>query len=612
MAFDLTQLRKFPEAPGVYIMKDRKDMILYVGKSTNLRQGVRQYFTIGSDGRARIPRLVARIENIETIVVPTEKEALLLERTLIRKHKPKYNTFLREDKSYICLRIDVKDLWPRVSLVRSQGGFEDDALYFGPYVSAYDARQVLDLLNEVFPLRQCSREEMRARKRPCILFQMKRCLAPCVGECSKKEYSGVVDGLVSFMEGKDRTVVRELHSKMKKTSDNMEFEHAGEILKTIRSLKRVFEAQRVENIEYGDTDVLAVFRYSVLVVVSRIIFKKGRLSGVNNYSFSGVVQSNSQILQSFIMQCYAKSKNVIKDVPREILLSEDINDSVIIADILGKAVRITVPRGGEKRDLVEVAYSNACASIERQKDAKVITEKSLMEMQERLKLVNYPRRIECFDTSHISGKSPVAVMVSFIDGEKSTGRHRKYQVSAENVSGDYKAMQEALARRYKRASLENDFPDLIIVDGGRVHLNIVKRVLEDIDISAIDVVAVAKEHGRHDKGTIKEQIYISGAIVPIILKDNSPLLFLIQRIRDESHRVTIDFHRKSCDKNVLTRELENLIGIGIKKRNNILRYFGSVRCLKEATDEEMNNVEGLTKTDIEMLIRFKKAIKKEC
>ncbi|MBA3815234.1 MAG: excinuclease ABC subunit UvrC [Parachlamydiaceae bacterium] len=604
MSFNREELDTFPVQPGVYLMKGIDGTILYIGKANNLRQRLRQYFLPRGDGRFMIPFLVSRIEKIDTIVVFSEKEALLLENTLIKKHKPHYNALLKDDKSYVALKINNKHKSPMVSLERYKGKPKADGQYFGPYTSADSARKTLDLLHRLFPLRQCSDQEFARRTRPCILYDMKRCIAPCVKKCTHEEYSAYVMRTEKFLKGRDREVVKDLYSEMHKASEALEFERAGVLFKTIQQIEATLEGQAVDKPLGIDIDALAIFRQSDEIILTQLIFRGGKLIGSHTHDFVNIWEDDAELFETFILQCYEKQM----ELPHEILLPLQLEDGETVSEIIStnksRRVQILTPQRGEKKVLVEMALANAEASFKKEKDIRTIREKILLEMQERLHLSNYPRRIECFDNSNTAGSQVVSTLVVFTEGVKDSARYRKYKIKALTGSDDYGAMKEALERRYQRARDENDLPDLLIVDGGKGHLNMALKVLNELNIISMDVVGLAKEDGRHDRGVTSEQIFLPNIKDPIILKKNSPILFLLQQIRDEAHRTAISFHRNLRTKKYLHSSVDDIPGIGPVKRQTLLRHFGSLKKLLEANEEALKLVKGLSKTNIVDILKF--------
>lgn len=601
MPFDIKKLELFPTKPGVYIMKGLQNEILYVGKANNVRQRVKQYFAPGRDGRVMVPFLVSKIEEIDTIVVTSEKEALLLENNLIKQHQPKYNALLKDDKTYIALKINNRHLWPMVSLVRYRGKPKPDGLYFGPYTSAFAARQTLDIIQRIFPLRQCSDQELVRRTRPCILYDMKRCIAPCVNKCTKEEYDHYVDGVIKFLKGQDKEVLKDLHIEMERQAEALEFERAAEILQTLRQIEKTIESQKVDKPLGEDSDAFGIFRQGDEAVLCQLLFRSGKLVGSRRHNFSKNAQEDYELLESFLLQNY----DLQTELPHEILLSTDLENASTIAEILGanrkRGVRIYGPQRGEKVAMVEMAIANAESFFRQEKDLRAMRERTLLEMEDRFHLNRYPERIECFDISSIAGTEIVATMVVFTNGLKDSKRYRKYKIRTVEQADDYAAMHEALTRRYKRAKEEDDLPDLLVVDGGKGHLNMALKVLADLNVVTVDVIGLAKEEGRHDRGMTEEQVFLPGAKDPILLRKNSSILFLLQQIRDEAHRTALAYHRKLRSKKTVKSDLEDIPGIGPKKRSLLLRHFGSIKKLREATPEEIAKVSRITKRDIELI-----------
>jgi excinuclease ABC subunit C len=585
-------------------MKNNDGEVLYVGKAKNLRQRVKQYFSPGRDSRLMIPYLIAKVNQIETIVVTSEKEALLLENNLIKQHKPRYNALLKDDKSYIALKISSNEDWPTVRLVRYKGTPQPDGLYFGPYTSAQAARQTLDLLNRLFPLRQCSNQEFAKRTRPCLLYQMKRCAGPCVEKCTKEEYQHHLDRTVKFLRGQNKDVLKDLYDEMRRFSEQLEFEKANDLLKTIRYIEKTVENQYVDRPLGHDADVVGLFRYGEHVVLALLLFRGGRLVGSRHFEFDNIIEENHELLTSFLLQHYEGAN----EIPSDILLPSKISDEHPVEEILStrrhQKVNLQVPQRGEKKVLLEMAQKNAEAFFQTQKDEVALREKTLLEMQELLFLTNYPTRIECFDNSNIAGTEPVSSMVAFTDGLKDSKRYRTYRLKIDAKPDDYASMYEVLTRRYKRAKEENDMPDLVIVDGGKGQLNIAIKVFEELNIIGVDLIALAKEEGRHDKGMTAEQVFTRYQKDPILLKANSPILFLLQRIRDEAHRVAISFHRKRRSKKTLKSVLDDIPGIGPKKRKNLLTYFGSLKKMELATDDQIREVKGISEANVEAIKTF--------
>lgn len=585
-------------------MKGSSGHVLYVGKAKSLRQRLKQYFLTGGDGRAMIPSLVSKIDSIDLIIVSSEKEALLLESNLIKQYKPHYNALFKDDKSYIAITLTHRHSWPMLQLARNRGKPESDSLTFGPYTSAAAARTTFDLLNRLFPLRQCSDQEFLRRTRPCILYDMKRCCAPCVGKVSKEEYEGYVQRTIKFLRGQNRAVLNELYIEMQKASEALEFEKAASILTNIRQIEKTLEGQYVDRLSGTDTDALSVFRQADEVILCQLIFRQGKLTASKNYSFSHSAQDEIELLESFIVQHY-ESQQLI---PEEIILPIVLSNADVIAEILTEIkqskVLLTTPQRGNKKTLLEMAYTNAQEAFRREKDLNALRERTLMEMQEKFHLANYPYRIECFDNSNLAGTEPVSSLIAFSGGQKDSARYRIFKIKSNTGSDDYAAMREVLERRCKRGKEENNLPDLIIVDGGKGHLNLAIALLAELNIVTVDVISIAKEESRHDKGSTQEQIFLPNVKDPLLLKSSSPILFLLQQIRDEAHRVAITFQRKRRSKKIIKSVLDDLKGIGPVKKKLLLNYFGSLKKLKEASKEDLEALKGLSKANIEVILAY--------
>lgn len=597
MIFDPKQIDHYPIQPGVYLMKDGHGDVLYVGKAKNLRQRLRQYFSLG-DERPMVPHLVAKVAAVEVIVVSSEKEALLLENNLIKSHQPPYNVCLKDDRSFLGLRLTTQEHWPRLELVRYRDMEANEGDCFGPYPSAATAREVLEALQKAFPLRQCSNEEFVRRTRPCLLHGMGRCLAPCVGLCTQEEYQSQVQKISRFLKGQDRQWLAQLKTERDEASLRLDFEKAGELHRTIGRLEAALERQRVDKVDGSNSDAWGLFRIADEVALTCLTTRGGKLADARNYSFSGIVSEDEEVFTAALQQHYSRGV----PLPHEILLPmrwEDINAlEEVLAAYGSRAVPLNCPQRGDKKALVDMAQANAEAFFRQQNDARTLREKSLLEIRELLHLDHYPSRIECFDNSHLSGSHPVSAMVSFVDGVKNTKGFRTYHLKETTQGGDdYASLREVLMRRYRRAKEDNNLPHLLVVDGGKAHLNHALKVLESLDVATVDVIGVAKEEGRHDKGISREKIFLPGHKEPLCLSPSSPALFLLQQIRDEAHRFVLAFGRKSRDKATLQSELRAIPGIGPKKAKLLLKHFGSVKKIKEATVDQLSHVKGLSEKD---------------
>ncbi len=611
MPFEPSSLTLYPTDPGVYLMKDGGGRVLYIGKAKNLRSRLKQYFALSGDEREMIPYLTAQIESIDTIIALTEKDALLLENNLIKRHKPKYNVLLKDDKTFISLLV-TKHKWPMIRLIRSKGKpKKTEGTFFGPYTNALAARQTFDLIQRLFPLRQCSDAELMNRKRPCLLYDIKRCVAPCVNLCNEEEYEKLVQSAIRLLKGQDKEVLKELRSQMEAASHRMEYERADSLLTMIRQIEHVTTIQHVDNPFAKDCDAIGLCRKADAVLLVLLQFREGKLIGSEHYSFNLIASDDQEVFETFLLQHY----RLLSSVPKEILLPQTLPRQTALQEILseahGQKIEIAVPKKGKKRDLIEMAEKNAQSLFAREKDERSLREKMLLDLQETLQLTRFPRRIECFDTSHISGVNPVASLCCFVHGERDKSRTKLFRIKEKENSEDYASMREALLRHFTREKEKNDFCDLLVVDGGKGQLNLALEIFQELDIASVDVIGLAKESSRHDKGLTQEKIFLPHRKDPILIDPRSPMLFLLQQIRDEAHRLAIGYHRKRRAKSTITSELDQLTGIGPIKRRRLLSHYGSVRALKAASKESLSNISGLTKKDVERLWDFINSGQKE-
>jgi excinuclease ABC subunit C len=589
------EFHKYPTDPGVYLMKDRQDTVIYVGKAKNLRARIKQYFAKHRDTRLMIPFLVAGIHTIECIVVQNEKQALLLENTLIKKYHPKYNALLKDDKTFISLYIDTDHPWPMIRLVRCKGKPKGHGLYFGPYPHAHEARATLNLLHKLFPLRQCSNEELKRRTRPCLLYGIKKCIAPCVGFCSQREYMQLVDGAIGFLRGKNQAVLKQLREEMQQASERLEFERAGALLRTIRGIEAISQPDEfIAKLAGRAIDVLAVHREGFDALLVKLIWRDGKLMGSEHYLFTMIANDPSELLVSFILQHYTD------ELPHELLFSHAVPKSLgdALSELRHSNVKLLFPKWGERKQLVEIAQKNAASLFHQKKSVRDVQEKILIELEESCFLTRYPQTIDCVDTSNIAGSVHVASVVGFVDGIRDPGRTRLFHIREAQAGDDYGALREVLTRRLTKAREESSLPDLIVIDGGQGQLKIAMEVLHELDIASVDTIGFAKEGGRHDQGLSQEQIFLPHRTDPILLDRRSPLLFFLQTIRDTAHRSALLFHRRTRKNKTIKTALQDIPGIGAQKTGRLLKRFGSVAQIQQASDEELLSVKGITQQNI--------------
>ncbi|WNG59395.1 excinuclease ABC subunit UvrC [Archangium gephyra] len=592
------KLESLPTEPGVYLMKDRRGEIIYVGKAVNLRNRVRSYFTRTGDTRAFVSLLDQFLGDIETVLVHNEKEALLLENELIKKHKPRFNVLLKDDKQYISLRLDRTQSYPRLEVVRRYE--RDGARYFGPYSSASAIRETLRIINRYFHLRTCTDHVLANRKRPCLLHQIGRCPAPCVYPVPEQEYRKSVDEVVLFLEGKAGELVEGLRSRMKQASGELKFEEAARIRDQLLAIERSLERQKVATTDFKDQDVFAFHREGDRLLVYVLYVRQGRLNGGQAFPLGSQEFPDEELLPSFVNLYYDQGNFV----PEEVLLPLDAEEreglEALLTERKGEKVRVMVPKRGEKRDLVDMAQKNAEQAVIERRRTKDETEVVLRRLQDRLHLRNLPRRVECFDISHFQGSSIVASQVAATDGEIDKSRYRRYRIKTLEKQDDFASMHEVISRRLKRGQEEGDLPDLLVIDGGKGQLASALAAAKDLGVEGVDIISLAKSrdlevHDRDEESARSpERVFIPHRKDPIVLRQNSAELYLLARLRDEAHRFAITFQQKSMRKGNFHSVLEEIPGVGETRKKQLLRQFGSLKRVREATIEELAEVLGPT------------------
>ncbi|MCK4934209.1 MAG: excinuclease ABC subunit UvrC [Simkaniaceae bacterium] len=598
-------IKTLPKEPGVYLMKNQKGTILYIGKAKNLLLRVKQYFSKHSDGRLMVPYLTAQVTKIDTIITLSEKEALLLENTLIKKHQPKYNVLLKDDKTFVSLMINHKHDWPMIRIVRIKGRPKQNALYFGPYINAYAAKQTLELMSRIFPLRQCGDFELRSRVRPCLLYDIKKCIAPCTKKCSKDTYKEIVNKAIKFLRGQDTQVIAALKMEMEAASLNLEFERANSILQTIQQIEQITKDRGgITHSKTKDSDALFLQRSGDEALIMVLFFREGKLVGADHTFLPQVAGTDEEIFETFILQNYQFPEKIPKEllVPIEL---EGKNDLVeLLYEKFHKKVQIITPKKGEKFELIKMAEKNAQSLLTQEKQKQFQKESILLDLQESLHLTRCPVRIECFDTSSISGSDLVAAMITYIDGKKESKYTRYFIIKNANSGDDYGALQEVLTRHYTKAKEKGELPDCTIIDGGKGQLGVAMNVFKSLDIATVDLMSFVKEQGRHDKGLTKERVYIPHKKEAISFSPYSPSLHFLQRVRDDTHNSAILFHKKRRNKRVIKSALSSIPGIGPIKQKRLLTHFGSVKQLMQASPEEILKVPGITKKDAMALLQL--------
>ncbi len=590
------KLDALPARPGVYLLKDRHAKVIYVGKAKNLRSRVHTYFR-GGDGRSQVRFLMQRVTDLDTLVTTNDKEALILENNLIKQYKPRYNIRLKDDKSYVSVKVTTQDDWPRILVTRKI--VKDGSKYFGPYASAYSVRETLDTIRKVIPLRTCSDGVFRNRSRPCLEYQIKRCLGPCCLPVDPAIYQEHLHEATMLLEGKSQQLVRQLDEEMHRAAEELRYEDAARLRDKIRAIERTQERQQVVSHWGEDQDVFGLYREGGFIEAQVLFVRQGKLTGNQAYSFQDFELPDEEVLEALLTQFYQGDRYV----PDEILVPGEMEDRDVRADYLserkGKRVDILRPQRGDKVRLLEMAGENAAHSFRERQDADRNRERMSEELQRKLHLRNAPKRIECFDISNIQGRLAVGSMVTFDEGEADKSRYRRFRIKTVPEADDFRMMYEVLKRRFTRAKEEASYPDLLVVDGGKGQLNVALEVLRELEINEIDAVGLAKMRVERDLQAAEithseERVFLPGRKNPVILKRNSTALFLLQRVRDEAHRFAITYHRQLRSKERLRSALDSIPGIGSTRRKRLLKHFGSVRRIREASVEALAEVPGIS------------------
>ncbi len=599
------KIQCFPESPGVYLLKDPKGTIIYIGKAKGIRNRVRSYFQRADERDIKTRTLISKIADVDYLVTESEKEALILENNLIKKYKPRYNIKIKDDKNYPCLRLTIKEFFPRLMIVRRIK--KDSSLYFGPFPSALAVRNTLKLIYKLFPLRSCKDAKFKNRTRPCINYQMGRCLAPCVGKVDAHTYEEIVKEVRLFLEGKDHELIRILRGKMKEKSDRLDFEGAARIRDQIQSIEKVIEKQHVVSKGFLDQDVIGFHRNGG-IGVQTLFVRNGMLMGGRFFSFSHQNWPDEEIISSFINQFYGEGKFI----PQEILLPFSIQDHELIEQWLterkGNRVTLMVPKRGDRLHLVRMAMDNAENGLLSKTRLGTDPENILRELREKLRLNRFPRRIEAFDISDIKGGFAVGSMVVFEGGEPLKSRYRHFRIRSSLGADDYGKMYEILTRRYQRTLQGGALPDLLMVDGGKGQMNVALGVLKELGIDGVDVIGLAKD--RVQKGHAPsiekkgERIFLPKRKEPISLSKTSPALHLLQHIRDESHRFAITYHKKLKHKGDFHSLLDEIPGIGRERKKQLLRHYKSVDKIGEASMEELESIPKMNRKAAQQLFSF--------
>lgn len=585
------QLKVLPAKPGVYLFKDSQGKVMYVGKAASLNHRVKSYFSPRTNLPPKIQRLVANISEFESIVTDSEQEALVLECNLIKKYRPHYNVCLKDDKTFPYLKIDLDNDWPTVRITRRFR--KDGGRYFGPFASAGSVRKTLRLIRKIFPFRSCNKTITGKDSRPCLEYHMHRCLGPCIGAVSKEDYDEVIRQVILFLEGKQELVLRELKHKMAEASQQLQFERASLFRDQIQAIEMVIEGQRIAATVRGEQDVIA-FAYTKDLAYAEIFFvRNSKLIGRDYLLMDGIRDEEpSQIMTSFVKQYYASATSI----PPVILLQYPIDEPRIITEWLcsqrGAPVKLHVPHQGAKKQLVDTVVANAYHGLESyqiKQSATVEPARVLEELKERLSLPRVPMRIESYDISNIQGNLAVGSMAVFDKGTPKPAHYRHFRIKTVDSIDDYAMIQEVLKRRFQKYLAAEDkwsiVPDLVLIDGGKGHINAALEIMQESGLDSIPVASLAKE---------KEEVFMPGKSEPVDIPQTSAALHLLQRVRDEAHRFALGYHQRLRYKESIASALDDIPGIGPKRKKSLLKRFGSVRGIKDASVDEIAAMEGMT------------------
>ena len=576
------EIKKLPSKPGVYIMRDKNDAIIYVGKAVSLKNRVSQYFR-KTNKTVRIQRMVSLIDHFEYIVVDNEAEALILECNLIKKNMPKFNVLLKDDKAYPYIKIDVKSDYPNVFYTRSIKN--DGAKYFGPYANPYAAKEMINFIKERFQIRQC--KVFKSNKRACLNYHIKRCLAPCVNYVSKEEYRKQIDQIIMLLEGKTESIIKNLENEMKSAAEKQDYETAAKLRDRISAIEHFSQEQKVSNINEKSIDVIGVFKNEIDCVVEIFFVRNSKMIGREHYFLSNMADENiSNILSDFVKQYYLQKE----ELPSKIMMQEDIEDKEIIEKILteksGKKVEFKTPQKGEKLRFVEMAVNNAKITLENKTKEK---HDLVLGLKQALNLEKLPRKIECFDISNLAGDYMVAGMCVAIDGVIKKNLSRRFKIKTVFTQDDPRCTEEVVTRRLKH-SIENpkggfgELPNVIFADGGITQIRAIKRAIAKYNLQ-IPVFGMVKDDKHSTKNLIDEERHV------ITLTEEQ--MNFVTRMQDEVHNVAIEYNRKLREKEATKSELDNIPGIGEKKKQELLKAFGSIQGIKKASIEEITKIKGI-------------------
>jgi excinuclease ABC subunit C len=586
----LEQVNNLPHLPGVYLFRNKLNTVLYVGKAVDLYNRVKSYFT-GQDSRAKIEQLVEQVDHIEFILAGSETHALVVECNLIKKYRPRFNVRLRDDKMYPYIKIDVDKPWPGVFVARRI--LNDNAKYFGPYISAGDVRRTIDLIKKIFKYKICKKDIRTNSSRPCLYYDLGNCPAPCCGLISQAEYKDTIKQIIQFLEGKQESILAEMKARMNSLSEHLDYEKAAVVRDQIRSIQNVIEGQKIGLLVRGDKDIIAIARHMDKALAEVFQIRNNKLVSRTSHIIEGSESDDdNEVMTDFIKLYYSGTQNI----PAEVILQTPINETEVInewlREIRNAPVIITIPSRGTKKEMVDIASRNAATSLQMHELSRYSAADYPEVSAEVKKLLNLPAvpvRIEGYDISNIQGTNAVGSMVVFEGGRPRKDQYRKFRIKVVEGIDDYSMIQEVLKRRFNNYLAGTDkwvnLPDLILIDGGKGHLNAALQVLTDLKQDTLPIMSLAKEN---------EEIFVPARPEPIRLPGSSTVLHLFQRVRDEAHRFAVGYHRNLRSKGAIKSELDDVSGIGPRRRRELLRTFGSINGLKKASEDDIARVKGMT------------------
>lgn len=592
------KLHNIPHQPGVYLMRDGSATILYVGKARDLRNRVSSYRKLSSAlSHNKTRALLSHVTDIETILTTTEKEALLLEASLIKKYRPRYNIILRDDKNYPSIKVTVQEQWPRLLMTRRRK--KDGARYFGPFSSSSAMWSTIHHLRNIFPLRNCKGGEPKKRGRPCLNFQLGRCLAPCAGLADRQQYDDTVSNILMILEGRNREVINSLQRQMSAAAENLDFEKAAILRDRLEALHNTLEKQIIVSDHFLNQDVFGFHRSNQSMGISIMRIQHGLLNGSHSFYIDESIGDDQDIVAEVLRRFYDDNRTI----PDEIVLPLSLQDKNVLEELLSekkeKKVSLSVPQRGDKMKLLRMASSNAKQVVTEKRDSRAAWQKMAAVTKGILHLQRLPDRIDCLDISNFSGRNAVGSLISFYQGKKDPGNYRHYRIATINGPDDYGMMREVLERRFAKDEPES-WPDLLLIDGGKGHLNVAAAVINQLNpLKRPDICAIAKE--KKDEG---EKLYRPGRKNPLRIAAHSPVLLYLMRIRDEAHRFGITTHRNWRRKKTLASELDPIPGIGPARKKNLLQALGSVKAISKASLPELSAVDGISAKTAETVYNY--------